>query len=341
MTAWTEIDWADVLGAAVLEVARSGPVGAGNERRLHRGLREASPTGGVTKALDTEGRLQDQASQWTRSPGGIDVVSIRSAGDGARALGVECKVGKPDEVLWDAIKLGQRCDEEPWNRGLEAAALVVEFTDKELCERRAVRWFDAAVTQVDTIEAIERWPEAWYGVLCGGRGIRPTSLPRTLKLGSGGHVRHPGGGSALCWRLVRASPVGADINRIGVDTHGWPPQVSVPDEWRRQIDSAAEKAPERPTMALRPRRVLDKPPDKTIAEVVGDAEGRVWADAWDNRETVPTSFRLSETDPTRYDVRRSKNDALACANPPERIPAWCSREVAEALARSGIGDPPQ
>ena len=340
MTAWTEIDWADALAAAVLQVARYGAVGAGNEGTLHRRLRDALRIGGVTKPLDTEGRLQDQASGWTRSPGGIDVVSIRSAGDGGRALGVECKVGKPDELLWDAIKLSQRCDDKPWNLGLEAAALVVEFTDKELCEGRAVRWCDPAVTQVNTIEAIVCWPEAWYGLMCGGRGIRPTSLPRTMRLGSGGHVRHAGGGSALCWRLVSASPLAADVDRAGVDGHGWPPQADVPDEWRRQIDRAAEKMPERPAMARRQRQNLDKPPDATIAKIVRDAEGRLWADVWDNQETVPTSFRLSGTDATRFDVRRSKNDALAFVNPPEHLPAWCLREVAEALARSGLGNYP-
>lgn len=324
-----DFSWADVLGAAVGQVARSGAVEAGNESALHQRLRHALRIGRLTKPLNSEGRLQCQGSGWTRAPGGIDVVSIRSTGDGVRALGVECKIGKPDELLWDAIKLGQRCDEKPWDHGLEAAALVVEFRDAELHDPWVVRWFDVAVAEVDTVEAIRRWPEAWYSLMCGGRGVRPTSLPRRLRLGPGGQVRHAGGGSALCWRLVTADPV-AHVDRVAVDAHGWPPQVAIPDEWRRKIDQAAEI--EHP-IALPHRLTLDSPPDKTIAEIVQDEEGRLWTDAWDIRETVPTSFRLSDTDATRYDIRRAKNDALTFVDPPKELPEWCSREVAEELQR--------
>jgi hypothetical protein len=48
---------------------------------------------------------------------------------------------------------------------------------------------------------------------------------------------------------------------------------------------------------------------------------------------VPTSFRLGEPDATRYGFRRAKNDALGFADPPKRLPVWCSREVADGLAR--------
>lgn len=330
MTPSTDFDWAGALGAAVAKVARLGAVGSGNENELQRRLRDGLRV--ACKTLDTEGRLQRQESGWTRSPGGIDVVSTRAAADGWRALGVECKVRKPDELLWDAIKVGQRCDEKPWNDGLEAAALVAEFTDKDFGEHRAVGWFDPAIGHVDSVDAIKRWPEAWCGLMCGGRGIRPTSLPRVLRLGSGGWVRHPGGGSALCWRLVTANSVD-DIDRVAVDAHGWPPEVPVAAEWRRRIDVAAEKAAKTLTTVPRQRRTLDKAPNRTVAEIVRDQEGRLWADVCDKRETVPTSFRFSEPDVTRYDVKRAKNDALTPAEPPTPLPEWCERQVAEALER--------
>lgn len=326
-----DFSWAEVLGSAIGQVARSGAVGAGNEYALHQRLRDALRMARLTKVLDSEGRLQCQGNGWTRAPGGIDVISIRPTGDGERALGVECKVGKPDELLWDAIKLSQRCDDKPWNHGLEAAALVVEVRDAELDKPRGVRWFDSAVAEVDTVEAIGRWPEAWYRLMCGGRGIRPTSLPRTLRLGPRGQAPHAGGGSALCWRLVAADAI-AHVDRVAVDAHGWPPQVTIPDEWRRKIDQAADTETGHP-MTLPYRRTLDHPPDRTLAETARDEEGRLWTDVWATRETVPTSFRLSDTDWTRYDIRRAKNDALTFADPPKELPDWCSREVAEGLER--------
>ena len=328
----TLLDWSAVVAAAVSRVADLGAVGSGNEAELHRRLRTALRNAEIARVLDSEGRLQRQERWWTRAPGGIDVVAIRSSGQEERALGVECKVGKPGELLWDAIKLGQRCDENPWNRGLEAAAIVAEVTSDSLTEQRSTPWFDSSVRLIDTVHAIQRWPEAWYELMCGGRGIRPTSLPPTLTVGPGGRVPHAGGGSSLCWSSVSATPVSDDC-RVIVDEHGWPPEIVVPDHWRRQIDRAAEKKPSEPAFALFQRRVLDTPPIKAMAEVVTDDKGRLWIDAWDAGETVPTSFRLIGGAAMRYDVRRAKNDAVTCANPPKPLPAWCVRAAADAFNR--------
>jgi len=330
MTSSTAVDWSDVLSVSVAEVAELGPVGVGNESLLHRRLRDALKRAATVRVLETEGRLHRQETWWTRAPGGIDVVATRQTGPQEYALGVECKVGKPDELLWDAIKLGQRCDDKPWKHGLQAGALVVEL--KALNELRATSWFDDSVTEVDVVAAIVQWPEAWYGLMCGGRGIRPTSLPHKLTLGAGGAVRHPALRSGLCWRLVATTSV-RDDDRIVVDAHGWPPQIHVSDEWRRQIDLAAERSPGRPPIRLRRRTVRARPPGATVAELVLDDVGRLWADAWDSRETVPTSFRLVESDPTRYDVMRAKNDALRFADPAQQLPAWCAWAVAAAIAR--------
>ena len=322
--------WSGVLAASVEQVADLGPVGAGNERLLHRRLRDALRRTGAARVLETEGRLRRHDTWWTRAPGGIDVVATRQSDDQEYALAVECKIGKLDELLWDAIKLGPRCGDKPWNFGLETAALVVEL--EPLHDPRAVSWFDLAVTKVAVVKAIAEWPEAWYGLMCGGRGIRPTSLPSTLILGAGGTVPHAVGRSALCWRLVTAGPVG-DHARVAVDTHGWPPQVAISDEWRRQIDLAAASSTRPPRVTLPDRRVRERPPGATVADLVIDADGRLWADAWDSREMVPTSFRLAEGDPTRYDVMRAKNNALRFADPPRHLPAWCASAVVEAFAR--------
>lgn len=229
----------------------------------------------------------------------------------------------------DAVKLGQRCDRKPWDQGLESGAIVVEVSAKAAPTSRGVAWFDPSVTEVDTVDAIARWPEAWHGLMCGGRGVRPTSLPTTLWRGGGGSVEHPDARSALCWRLVTASLVDGD-DRVAVDAHGWPRQVAIPDEWRRQIDRAAETSP-RSSGMLRTRNVRESPPARTVAHLTRDDEGRLWADVWDMRETVPTSFRLVETARTRYDLMRARNDALRFVDPPRQLPGWCAPEVAEAL----------
>jgi hypothetical protein len=327
----TRFDWAGVLAAATNHVAELGAVGSGNEAELHRRLRTALSMAEIARVLDSEGRLQRQDRWWTRAPGGIDVVALRSSAQGERALGVECKVGKPGELLWDAIKLGQRCDENPWNGGLEAAAIVAESTNT-VVQQRSIAWFDSSVNTIDPAHAIARWPEAWYGLMCGGRGIRPTSLPPALTVGPGGRVPHAGGGSALCWCLVSAVTV-SDDSRVIVDEHGWPPDMVVPEHWRRQIDRAAEKAPNAPAIVPRVRRVLNVPPNRTMAELVSDDEARLWADVWDRNETVPTSFRLIDGDATRYDIRRAKNDTLACPDPPKALPAWCAPAVADVFNR--------
>lgn len=325
----TAFDWSDVLGASVAQVAELGPVGAGNESVLHARLRDALRRGGIVKVLETEGRLRRQETWWTRAPGGIDVVATRESERQEKALGIECKVGKPDELLWDAIKLAQRCDDNAWDVGLEAAALVVEL--EVLREPRAISWLDLSVTEVDVVKAIAQWPAAWYGLMYGGRGIRPTSLPPTLSLGRGGAVRHPAGQSALWWRLVTTVSV-SDDDRVAVDAHGWPLQIPVSDEWRRQIDLAAKRSPPS-RLTLRERTLRETPPGSTLAELMMDDEGRLWADVWDSRETAPTSFRLVESDPARYDVMRAKNDALRFADPPRQLPAWCASAVADAVAR--------
>jgi hypothetical protein len=327
----TAVDWSDVLSVAVDEVAKLGPAGAGNESLLHRRLRDALRRAGIVRVLETEGRLQDQEMWWTRAPGGIDVVATRGSGGQEYALGVECKISKPDELLWDAIKLGQRCGDNPWKHGLEAGALVVEV--KSFDELRATSWFDRSVTEVDVVEVIAQWPGAWYGLMCGGRGIRPTSLPQTLTLGAGGAVRHPSVRSALCWRLVATTSAVDDDDRVVVDAHGWPPQVLISDEWRRQIDIAAERSPGPPRITPRQRGVLASPPGSLVVKLVRDEDGRLWADAWDSRETVPTSFRLVESEPKRYDVMRAKNNALRFADPSRPLPGWCAWAVADAIAR--------
>ena len=58
---------------------------------------------------------------WTRRPGGMDLAFDW----GPRRAPLECKVDKPDEALWDALKLADiLCEYD-----VEAAYLLYDATD--------------------------------------------------------------------------------------------------------------------------------------------------------------------------------------------------------------------
>jgi hypothetical protein len=92
--------------------------------------------------------------------------------DGSGRLLGEAKVDKPDEALWDALKLADisrivpgihgayliyAAKEQRWTPGIDGAALFLTGSTRAWGAR----------------EMIERWPRAWAGLLRGGRGIRP------------------------------------------------------------------------------------------------------------------------------------------------------------------------
>ena len=119
------MDWSECLGEVVRAVAAEHPpAGVGKERVLQARLAaELRGRLGVS-SVAAEQRLEDHGRGWTRPPGGIDIVARAAE---PLVLAFEVKILKLDELLWDAVKIGQRRGDEPWPSAIDAAALVVEF----------------------------------------------------------------------------------------------------------------------------------------------------------------------------------------------------------------------
>jgi hypothetical protein len=98
--------------AAELLVLEHSLAGSGRERVLHARLRMALGRVAPLRAAVGERRLEDDGRGWTRTPGGIDVRAAAPVEYGSLAVRAEVKIRKLDELLWDAIKVGQRCSVE-------------------------------------------------------------------------------------------------------------------------------------------------------------------------------------------------------------------------------------
>lgn len=155
---------------------------------------------------------------WSRPPGGVDLMGTSESGE---TFACEMKVGKPDESLWDAIKLADIQELDPqvragylisdalWGQGADGTGLFDEPRARDVVCR----------------EAISAWPAAWDWALEGAKGIRPhTSVGaiHVAPLADIAMTAHPGR------RLVavRVTPVqGAPAQRYR--GNGWP--VELPD----------------------------------------------------------------------------------------------------------------
>jgi hypothetical protein len=104
---------------------------------------------------------------------------------------MEMKVGKPDESIWDAIKLadvqayaptvraGYLISDAKWNDGAEGSSLFVRLPTRTKSCR----------------ELIAESPAAWAGTMVGGNGIRPRTSVGAVELTwvwQAALARHPG-----------------------------------------------------------------------------------------------------------------------------------------------------
>ncbi len=87
------------------------------------------------------------------------------------SVGIEVKLEKPDELLWDAIKVGQRVERaKSWRDGLRSAALVVQIRRDKLEDSAAYMLWPAATTDGSTwAKPISAYRHDWYRSLCGGK----------------------------------------------------------------------------------------------------------------------------------------------------------------------------
>ena len=290
------------------------PLPAGNERELHRRLEN-----GLSKHEPiTEGRLADHGRGWARKPGGIDVVAI------GLSLGIEVKLDKPEELLLDAIKIGQRVESGPgWDKALGTAALVVQTTIDRMQSPTAYMLWPTAPKTFDVHALLDEQRKDWYWLMCGGRGVRPTDLPRHLHASETQvHPYQESPDTVLAVRTFQI-PKSDASNRFDLDGHGWPDGIAVPRAWRDRIDYCATREPPvKLELAIPTRRkpIGEKDVHVEHLELLEGEGKRVWTFVWSPGFKDPTSFRLTPEDPDRYDLRIASNGAVTNPGAPKPLP---------------------
>lgn len=258
-------------------------------------------------ALDVlDGEPRYRLPHWTRDPGGVDIAADVDAE--GRVL-FEAKVGKPDEALWDAIKLADITassptppilasyllydgDQATWRSEIEGAGLFLQDE-----QARGVA------------EMIEQWPRAWRWLLIGGRGIRPhrsTSLLNFSPVMAVSLEAHPG----RTLRLVRVGPAGESPQEF--DDDGWPVGYEPPADLRLR-----ERNADRWLSADRPQPPADRDP----------CHGYPWYAMW-------TQSRLNALVPNLDD------EAYGCLRARlNRERAWSEAELRERVDPLRESDP--
>lgn len=164
---------------------------------------------------------------WTRQPGRVDLALDRGGAAG-RVL-MEMKVGKPEEALWDALKLGDILIEE----AVATAYLIYAGTTRAW--REEVAGADLFLTggTWHALDLVARWPQAWADLLEGGRGIRPRRGVGALQITPVSWIygRDAHGHSV---QVARVAPI-MDAPPQEYDDDGWPVGYTPPRGLRSRV----------------------------------------------------------------------------------------------------------
>lgn len=218
---------------------------AGSERAWGRliaqALRGLSPD---LTADDDVAHREELAWAWTRPPGPFDLVWGTDAGRGV----AELKIRKPDELMWDLVKLADHAGHDGAAFAFAAICVQVEASDLHPGPGALVTG-DRSGAQRPRDWA-EEWPDAWRWLMCGGRGIRPTSLPRRVVLGEPLVI---GNAADTHMRIVGIAGVAPDEPRDPLDPWGWPAEIGPrPAGWRDRVQTA-----EAPRSGGTPQKMID------------------------------------------------------------------------------------
>jgi hypothetical protein len=228
-------------------------------KKPERALVEAFRDGLAAAGALTDLRFEQPCDllNWSTPPGGIDLVA--DAG-GGRRLDFEMKVDKPDEVIWDAIKLADV--NASARRKVAGSYLVLWATTRSWVVGEASALFDMPRTW-GVREMIETWPRAWDRLRSGGRGKVPLVTVAEIAFEPVAEVTANSEFYDASIKVVRLSPTGP--GRLAFDQEGWPLEMKI-------LDSAtpmAEITGERPR---RPSGVKDSCHDY------------LWLDRWTQRD---------------------------------------------------------
>jgi hypothetical protein len=230
------------------------------DKKPERALVEAFRDG-----LGSTGRISDfvleqpcELTNWSTPPGGIDLVA--NFDDGLR-LDFEMKVDKPDEMIWDAIKLADvnaaaRCG------GVVGSYLVLWATSRSWVVGEASSLFDMPRTWGVT-EVIETWPKAWNRARVGGRGKIPRTTVAEIGFEPIAEARAESQLHDASIKVVKMWP--STTETVDFDAEGWPVEMKIPEMATPMAEITGD----------RPRRP---------AGVADPCHGYLWLDRWTQRD---------------------------------------------------------
>lgn len=170
---------ARAISHAAREMKPDGDEGAGEKRHLEPAVQLAFAEEFGSECVKIGYKTPGGIPDWNPQPGGVDAVVLHA--DGSTRFGVELKVWKIDETLWDILKMASLARVE----GVEATYVVAAATaDKWSGGSDCVPLFHSTPPEGEawyTEFFFEEYPKAWTNLLLGGPG-RPTRVPRTIRL---------------------------------------------------------------------------------------------------------------------------------------------------------------
>ncbi|MHB1570065.1 MAG: hypothetical protein ACYC0H_12795, partial [Solirubrobacteraceae bacterium] len=146
----------DQLLAACEPLIAAGPAPVGQERAWGKLLRDRLDLNPSVTRAEADARRSLPWPHWTRPPGPFDL--LWSVETGSRAA-VELKLGKPDELAWDLVKLADQTADT--TASFAFAAICVQATPAILRADGGALLTEACSGEQRPVEWVKRWPQAW------------------------------------------------------------------------------------------------------------------------------------------------------------------------------------
>jgi hypothetical protein len=174
-----EVMLAHALGVAAAMMTPVAGEEPGEKRHLEPAVRDGLTAQFGADRVRIGYRVPGGLPDWNPQPGPVDAVLFDARG-GIR-VGLELKVYKLDETLWDVFKMASLAR----LAGVEAAYVAVVATGSKWASNSdCAALFQGEVFQETEWHSgyfFEQWRAAWANLLRGGRG-RPTRVPERLML---------------------------------------------------------------------------------------------------------------------------------------------------------------
>jgi hypothetical protein len=252
------------------------------EAVLVRAVRRALAQDARVQLVDGEPRYALRG--WTRPPGGVDVAA--ELADGTGRLAIETKVGKPEESIWDAIKLA---DVQVFEPRVRAGCLVSDAywsagaAGSILFERASPRRFACR-------ELVSMFPSAWAWAMIGGYGIRPCRSVGGVKVAwvAEAPLAHHPDRRLVAVRVLPDRKAPEEV----YDPEGFPRGYEPPHGLRAKVRRADEERERLPAAAL------------AAADSIDPCHGYPWYRKWSQQRIVAVLRSLGDDRDARECLRR-------------------------------------